>query len=64
MHYRYHGLARVPIDTVNLVADTGKVGDCRYYLRVAQWCFSDPYMQGDESPGRVQCEDCAEYGLR
>ncbi len=47
MGYRYHAGARAPIDAGKLVADTGKVDDYRYYLRVVEWCFYDPHMQVD-----------------
>ena len=42
MDYQYQPGARAPIDAGELVADNGKVGDYRYYLRVVEWCFCDP----------------------
>jgi hypothetical protein len=45
MGYRHQPAARAPIDAGNLVADTGKADDYRYYFRVVEWCFSDPHMQ-------------------
>ena len=51
LDYQHQAGARAPIDAGKLIADNGKIGDYRYYLRVVEWCFCNPHMQAS-SGGR------------